>query len=57
METMVARLNIAHFRKKLSEEADENRWQILLRLLAEEEEKLAQLANRSRAPKEQIGGR
>lgn len=37
----VAQLNIEHFRKLLAAETDENRRQMLLRLLAEEEAKLA----------------
>jgi bacterioferritin (cytochrome b1) len=43
MDSTVARLNIEHFRRKLAEESDETRRQTLLRLLAEEEQKLAQL--------------
>ncbi len=38
---MAARLNIAHFREKLATEHDETKRQMLLRLLAEEESKLA----------------
>jgi hypothetical protein len=41
MDRMVARLNIEHFRKQLVTEADEAKRQTLLRLLAEEEAKLA----------------
>jgi hypothetical protein len=41
MDRTVARLNIEHFRKKLAEEKDEAKRQTLLRLLAEEETKLA----------------
>ena len=41
MHRTVARLNIEHFRKKLAEEKDETKRQTLLRLLAEEEAKLA----------------
>jgi hypothetical protein len=44
---LVARLNIEHFRKKLAEESDETKRQILSRLLAEEEAKLADLTNRT----------
>jgi hypothetical protein len=46
MEITVARLNIEHFRKRLSNEADETTRQLLLRLLAEEETKLARLTSR-----------
>lgn len=41
MERTVARLNIEHFRRLLAEETDESKRQRLLRLLAEEEAKLA----------------
>ena len=41
MDRSVARLNIEHFRRLLAEETDESRRQILIRLLAEEEAKLA----------------
>ena len=43
MERMIARLNIAHYREKLATETDETKRQMLLRLLAEEEAKLATL--------------
>jgi hypothetical protein len=43
MDETVARLNIAHFRKKLAEETDETRRRTLVRLLAEEEARLAAL--------------
>ena len=42
--TMVARLNIELFCKKLSEEMNETRRQTLLQLLAEENEKLSALS-------------
>jgi hypothetical protein len=45
MDKRIARLNIAHYRDKLATEQDETRRQILLRLLAEEEAKLATLEN------------
>jgi len=48
MDSMIARLNIERFRKKLAEESDEMRRQTLLCLLAEEEEKLAQLTKSTR---------
>ena len=41
MDEGIARLNIEHFRKQLTEEKDEAKRQTLLRLLAEEEIKLA----------------
>jgi hypothetical protein len=47
MDMTVARLNIAHFRMKLSEEPDESKRQILQRLLAEEEAKLEALSEAS----------
>jgi len=43
MDRFVARLNIEHFRKQLATEQDETRRRELLRLLAEEEAKLAAL--------------
>jgi len=43
MNRTVARLNIEHFRRKLAEEKDETQRQTLLRLLAEEEAKMAKL--------------
>jgi hypothetical protein len=43
MDITVARLNIVHFRKKLSDEPDEAKRQVLQRLLAEEEAKLEAL--------------
>jgi hypothetical protein len=53
MERTVARLNIEHYRKLLANETDETRRQILVRLLAEEEAKLASIENptRKRNPK------
>jgi len=43
MQENIARLNVAHFRVKLATEQDEAKHQILCRLLAEEEAKLAAL--------------
>jgi hypothetical protein len=40
VDRTVARLNIEHFRRLLARETDENRRQVLLRLLAEEEAKI-----------------
>ena len=52
MYRTVARLNIEHFRKLLSQEKDEAKRQTILRLLAEEEVKLASLSN---APEKKSG--
>ena len=41
MDKTIARLNIDHFRKRLAVETDEAKRQTLLRLLTEEEAKLA----------------
>jgi hypothetical protein len=41
MDQTIARLNIEHFRKRLAVETDETTRRTLLRLLAEEEAKLA----------------
>ena len=43
MDKFVARQNIEHYRHKLATETDEKRRQMLLRLLADEEAKLAAL--------------
>lgn len=43
MDRFIARANIAHLREKLATERDEAKRQILQRLLAEEEAKLASL--------------
>ena len=48
MDETIARLNIAHFRRKLAEDCDETKRQMILRLLAEEEAKLAILMAPSR---------
>lgn len=47
MDRTVAHLNIEHYRRLLEKETDETRRQTLLRLLAEEEAKIA-----GNAPKE-----
>lgn len=47
MDRTIAQLNIAYFRRKLATERDEAKRQTLLRLLAEEEAKLATLNERS----------
>jgi len=43
MDKIIAGMNIEHFRAKLTAEQDEKTRQTLLRLLAEEEAKLAKL--------------
>lgn len=43
MDKTVARLNIEHYRKSLATEQDETKRQTLMRLLAEEQAKLAAL--------------
>ncbi len=43
MPKTIARLNIQHFRKLLAQETDETKRRTILRLLAEEEAKLASL--------------
>ncbi|HEV2714085.1 MAG TPA: hypothetical protein VGU64_02395 [Terriglobales bacterium] len=45
MDEFVARANIAHYREKLATETDDAARQMLRRLLAEEEAKLAILEN------------
>jgi hypothetical protein len=45
MDKFVAKANIEHYKKKLSQETDETKRQALARLLAEEEAKLASLTN------------
>ena len=44
-DSNIARLNIEHFRKLLATETDETKRRTVLRLLAEEEAKLAALTN------------
>ena len=48
MDRTVVRLNITHYRKLLAGELDHTKRQMILRLLAEEEEKLAKLDNGAR---------
>jgi hypothetical protein len=43
MDRTVARLNIEHYQKLLSEQMDEPKRQTILRLLADEEAKLASI--------------
>ena len=42
MDRSVAQLNIEHYKRLLERETDERRRQLLLRLLAEEEAKIAE---------------
>ena len=51
LDRTVARLNIEHFRRLLATETDESRRQVLIRLLAEEEAKLAGNAPKDRKRK------
>jgi len=48
MDRTVAHLNIQHYRRLLEKETDEQRRQVLQRLLAEEEAKVADNAPRDR---------
>lgn len=48
MDRTVAHLNIEHYRRLLEKETDESRRQLLMRLLAEEEAKLADNAPKQR---------
>lgn len=52
MEETVARLNIEHYRQLLATETDTAKRQILMRLLAEEEEKLRLLSENSKTRKQ-----
>jgi hypothetical protein len=52
MDRFVVRANIDHFRKQLADETDETKRAMLVRLLAEEEAKLAGLPN----PPQRKGG-
>ena len=47
----MAHLNIEHYRRLLAKETDESRRQMILRLLAEEEAKLAGNASKDRKRK------
>jgi hypothetical protein len=46
MDKFVAKANIDHFRKKLAQETAESERQMLLRLLSEEETKLASIESK-----------
>ena len=48
VDKTVARLNIEHFRKLLANEADKTKRQLIARLLAEEEAKLARLEKQNK---------
>lgn len=48
MDRSVARLNIEHYKRLLATETDEQRRQIVMRLLAEEEAKIADFKPRER---------
>jgi hypothetical protein len=56
MDKIVARLNIKHFRKLLTQELDQTKQQMVIRLLAEEEEKLRVLWDRAGEQKLQFCG-
>ena len=56
MDKIVARLNIKHFRKLLTQELDKTKQQTIIRLLAEEEEKLRSLWDRAGERKLQVCG-
>jgi hypothetical protein len=45
MDKFVAKANVEHYRRKLVQETDETKRQVLARLLAEEEAKLASLTD------------
>jgi hypothetical protein len=54
MDRMVARLNIEHYRKLLAQEIGETKRQTILRLLAEEEAKLASISNPHQKPEQRV---
>ena len=54
MDKMIAHLNISHYKMKLVTEQDEAKRQILRRLLAEEEAKLAALDDPSKKERREI---
>jgi len=54
MDKMIARLNISHYKMKLVTEQDEAKQQILLRLLAEEQAKLAALEDPPKRKRREI---
>ena len=52
MDKAIARLNIEHYRQKLTEEKDPDRRNTLLRLMAEEEVRLAALESETGSNKD-----
>ena len=54
MDKVIARLNISNYKMKLVAEQDEAKRQILLRLLTEEEAKLAALDDPSKKERREI---
>ncbi|WP_165899807.1 hypothetical protein [Borborobacter arsenicus] len=46
MDKLIARLNIEHFQERLAEEKDEATRRVLMKLLADEEEKLRRILRR-----------
>lgn len=54
MDRTVARFNIEHYRRLLANESDDTRRQMLLRLLAEEEAKLADIVQLKRGEEHQL---
>ena len=54
MDKMIAHLNVSHYKMKLVTEQDEAKWQILLRLLTEEEAKLAALEDPPKRKRREI---
>jgi hypothetical protein len=55
VDKYVARLNIEHFKRKLAEDTDPAKREMLMRLLAEEEAKLAALEEKSRGANKSQG--
>jgi hypothetical protein len=55
MDRFVARQNIEHYRVALAKEADESKRSLLLRLIAEEEERLAGAISRYEVQKKAKG--
>ena len=49
MDSLVARLNIEHYRKALANERDETKRQTLIRLIGEEERKLTKALHEAAA--------
>jgi hypothetical protein len=51
---IIARINVEHYRRKLAVEKDERTRQMIVRLLAEEEAKLAPLNDSSAEKKDKV---